>query len=77
MGNDDGRVAIQAQGIGLADQDAGECPSIRGVIVVHEEIDDEDHGLNDLQGRTTQVGEHSECLVRRRDFFPSGQDRSH
>lgn len=43
--SDDVGVAVQAHGVGLADEDAAECPCVGGVVVVHEEIPDQDHGL--------------------------------
>lgn len=38
VGADDVGVAVEAHGVGLADQDSGEGPAVGGVVVVDEEV---------------------------------------
>lgn len=60
---DDGRVSVEAEGVGLSLQDTGERPGVGGVIVVHEEVGYEDHCLDGSHRWAAEVGEHPEGLV--------------
>ena len=59
-------VAVQAHGVGLAHQDAGKGPPVRGVVVVDEKVGDEHHGLDGADRRGAQVRAHTQGLVARR-----------
>lgn len=65
---DDGGVPVEAKGVGLSLENASECPGVGGMIVVHEEVGDEDHGLDGAHGGTAEVREHPEGLVGSRYF---------
>ena len=40
---------------------------VGGMVIVHEEIDEENHGLDGAHRWSCKVREHSERLIRRRD----------
>ena len=56
---DNGRVPIEAHGVGLTDQYASESPCVAGMIVVHQKIGYKDHGLDCAHCGLAQVGRHA------------------
>ena len=51
-------VAVEAHGVGLADEDPGEGPAVGGVVVVDEEVRDENHGLDGPDRGFVKIGAH-------------------
>ena len=51
-------VAVEAYGVGLADEDSGEGPAVRGVVVVDEEVGDENHCLDGADRGFVEIGAH-------------------
>lgn len=56
-------IAVEAHGVGLAHEDACESPAVGGVVVVDEEVDHEDHGLDGADGGDGEVRGQAEGLV--------------
>lgn len=63
FGFGDVRIAVEAHGVGLAHEDSRKGPAVRGVVVVDEEVDHEDHGLNGADGGDGEVRGQTEGLV--------------
>lgn len=53
------RVSVQTQCISLPLEYAGECPGVRSMIIVHEKVRDEHHGLNGTHGWPAKIGKHA------------------
>jgi hypothetical protein len=56
-------ISIQSHGVGLADDDALECPAVTATVGVHEEVCHQHHRLQRRHGGTVEVRAQMKSLV--------------
>ena len=60
---DGGRIPVDAQCGGMSGQDASKSPRVRGVVVIHQEVNHQDHGLHCSHGGPTEIIDYAKRLM--------------